>query len=51
METVEEIKKLHAEKEALYECLLKAQENKCTAPKKLDAIWGHFYAKKVLSRI
>ncbi|MBT2560797.1 helix-turn-helix transcriptional regulator [Pedobacter sp. ISL-68] len=28
METVEEIKKLHAEKEALYERLLKAQENK-----------------------
>lgn len=28
METVEELKKLHAEKEALYERLLKAQENK-----------------------
>lgn len=28
METVEEIKKLHAEKEALYERLLKVQENK-----------------------
>jgi transcriptional regulator with XRE-family HTH domain len=28
METVEEIKKLHAEKEALYERLLKALENK-----------------------
>lgn len=28
IETVEELKKLHAEKEALYERLLKAQENK-----------------------
>ncbi|GGE39422.1 helix-turn-helix protein [Pedobacter psychrotolerans] len=28
METVDELKKLHAEKEALYERLLKAQENK-----------------------
>ena len=28
METVEELKKLHAEKEALYERLLKAHENK-----------------------
>lgn len=28
METIEELKKLHAEKEALYERLLKAQENK-----------------------
>jgi transcriptional regulator with XRE-family HTH domain len=28
METVEELKKLHAEKEALYERLLKAKENK-----------------------
>ncbi|RZJ75291.1 MAG: transcriptional regulator, partial [Flavobacterium sp.] len=28
METVEELKKLHAEKEALYERLLKAQQDK-----------------------